>query len=153
MSRRRRQPLSVPLAAGDPGKDLFAYLFLLIMVFAFMVLMSIEQKESAQKAPDQKKSGRSQVTQIARKNIAVLEDREGQIYLRYGQKLYDPEKDFHRLVEDKRIVSHQEKDQKKQQFLYIEKKNQETITLFEYLETFQKLSHKNVSIAFAQELL
>lgn len=163
MSRRRRHSLSYSMAAGDPGKDLFAYLFLLIMVFAFMVLMSIEQNGSvqnkpdqngsAQKAPDQEKSGKSQLTRIAQKNIAVLEERQNRIYLRYGRKLYDPEKDFHRLLADKRVVTHLKDGHEKQQVLYIEKKNQETITLFEYLETFQRLSERNVSIAFAQELL
>lgn len=150
---RRRQSITVPLAAGDPGKDLFAYLFLLIMVFAFMVLMSIEQKNNTQQAPDQKKQGKSRVTQILKKNIGTLEDRDGKIYLKFDQTIYDPVKDLHRLVQDKRIVISHPEGKEKQQFLYIEKKNQETISLFDYLETFQKLSQKNITIAFAEELL
>ena len=41
--RRKRNGFSFE-NAQDPGKDLFAYLFLLIMVFSFMLLMTTEEK-------------------------------------------------------------------------------------------------------------
>jgi len=152
MGRRQRQGISTSLAAGDPGKDLFAYLFLLIMVFSFMLLMSFEQAGSAQKAPDQEKNGKSTLTTLSKENIASLEEIDSKIFLRFGKELYDPENDFERLLQDKKIVTVKKDSKQEQQFLYIEKKNQEDISLFEYLETFKKLSQKNVSIAFAKEV-
>jgi hypothetical protein len=153
MGRRQRQGISTSLAAGDPGKDLFAYLFLLIMVFAFMLLMSFEQAGSTQKAPDQGKNGKSTLTRLSQENIASLEEIDSKIFLRFGNDLYDPEKDFEKLEQDKKIVTVKQGAGKDQRFLYIEKKDQEDISLFEYLETFQKLSRKNISIAFARKIL
>ncbi len=152
MGRRQRQGISTTLAAGDPGKDLFAYLFLLIMVFSFMLLMSFEQAGSAQKAPDQEKSGESTLTTLSKENIASLEEIDSKIFLRFGKDLYDPENDFEALKRDRKIVTVKTGSKQEQLFLYIEKKNQDSISLFEYLETFKKLSHKNVSIAFAKEV-
>lgn len=157
MGRRQRHGISTSLAAGDPGKDLFAYLFLLIMVFSFMLLMSFEQAGSAQKAPDpktieQERTGKSTLTAISQKNIASLEKIDSKIFLRFGKDLYDPLNDFERLVQDRKIVTVKTGGNQEQLFLYIEKKNQDSISLFEYLETFKKLSGENVSIAFAKEV-
>lgn len=154
MSRHRRSRISTALAAGDPGKDLFAYLFLLIMVFSFMLLMSFEQAGSAQKSPDQEKSGNSSLKVLSKDNIATLVKQDARLLLKYGSILYDPKTDFDKLVKDKRVIIVTQKGRKKpQKFLYIEKKNQESISLFEYLETFQLLAQKNVSVAFAKQIL
>lgn len=153
MGRRRREGISTSLAAGDPGKDLFAYLFLLIMVFSFMLLMSFDEKGSAQKAPESKKSGTSTLTTISKDNIATLEEIDSKIFLRFGKDLYDPENDLEKLEQDKKIVVVKQDGREEQRFLYIEKKNQEDISLFEYLETFKRLSQKNISIAFVREVL
>jgi hypothetical protein len=153
MGRRQRQGISTALVAGDPGKDLFAYLFLLIMVFSFMLLMSFEQAGSAQKAPDHKKEGKSSLTELSKDTIGTLEEINSKLFLRFGKDLYDPEKDFNKLEQDKKIVTVKKGSGQEQHFLYIEKKNQDDISLFEYLETFKKLSQQNISIAFSQEVL
>ncbi|MEA1969125.1 MAG: hypothetical protein U9N77_13015 [Thermodesulfobacteriota bacterium] len=153
MGRRRRQGISTSLAAGDPGKDLFAYLFLLIMVFSFMLLMSFEQAGSARKAPESEKSGTSTLATISKDNIATLEEINSKIFLRFGKDLYDPENDLEKFEQDKKNVVVKQDGREEQRFLYIEKKNQEDISLFEYLETFKRLSQKNISIAFTREVL
>lgn len=145
---RRRSGINIFPTAGDPGKDLFAYLFLLIMVFAFMLMMSSEQAGSAQNAPARKKNGTSALTQVAIENIGVLEKQGSQLLLRFGKNLYDPETDFEKLEQDKRIMTIT-KDGKNQKILYIEKKGRTSISLFDYLDTFKPLSRKGVSIAFA----
>ena len=150
--RRRRQSTNISLAAGDPGKDLFAYLFLLIMVFSFMLLMSSEQAGNAQKAPDQQTRSKSTFSQVMEANIATLEKKGTKIFLRFGNKLYDPQKDFEKLEQDKRIVVKTEEG-KSQKFLYIKKINHENISLSQYLETFKSFSEHNISIAFAATLL
>ena len=152
MKRRQRQGIPTSFTAGDPGKDLFAYLFLLIMVFSFMLLMSSEQQDSSQKAPDSNESGTSTLTTISKKNIASLEEIDSKIFLRFGKELYDPEKDIEKLEQADKLVLVKQDDGKEQKFLYIEKKDQNNISLFEYLETFKKLSQNNISIAFAKKV-
>ncbi|SDU57040.1 hypothetical protein [Desulfobacula phenolica] len=145
---RRRQSINISLAAGDPGKDLFAYLFLLIMVFSFMLIMSLEQPGSAQAAPDRKKRGGSTFSKLAKQRLATLENRDSKIYLRFGKDIYDPQTDLKRLEQDKRIVI---KKQGKtiQKILYIKKTKDNNISLSQYLETFKSFSDHNISIAFA----
>jgi hypothetical protein len=152
MRRRQRQGIPTSFTTGDPGKDLFAYLFLLIMVFSFMLLMSFEQKGSAQKAPDSKEGGTSTLTSISKENIASLEEIDSKIFLRFGKELYDPENDIEKLEKAGKLVLVKQDDGREQKFLYIEKKNQKDISLFEYLETFKKLSQNNISIAFARKV-
>ena len=67
--------------------------------------------------------------------------------------MYNPEHDLEKLKKDKRIVIVKKTGEKEQKFLYIKKKDQEDISLFEYLETFKKISQKNISIAFAREVI
>lgn len=145
---RRRQSINISLAAGDPGKDLFAYLFLLIMVFSFMLLMSLEQSGSAQTAPDQKKRGGSTFSKVAKETLATLENRDSKIFLRFGKDIYDPQTDLKRLEQDKRIVM-KKQGETIQKVLYIKKTKDNGISLSQYLETFKSFSENNISIAFA----
>lgn len=151
MGRRHRQGISLAFSAGDPGRDLFAYLFLLIMVFAFMLLMSFEEAESIQKSPVQRQPGKSVAVQISKDNIASLEVVDSRVYLRFGKALYDPVTDFEKLVRDKKIVT-QSKNGKEQRLLYVSRENIRNISLSDYLETFKTLSERDVLVAFAGEI-
>ena len=117
-----------------------------------MLLMSSEQTGNAQKAPEQQKSSKSTFSQIVEKNIATLEKKGTKIFLRFENDLYDPQKDFEKLEQDKRIVV-KKQGGNVQKFLYIKKTNHETISLFQYLETFKTFSDHNISIAFAVSVL
>lgn len=150
MGRRgRRGPAPFPVA-GDPGKDLFAYLFLMMMVFSFMLMMTLDRAGSPQKAPDAKETGSSALVELAKGDIGTLEKQGSKLLLRFADAIYDPEKDFQKLDRDKKIKS-MEKNGKAIRVLYIEKKDQASVSLFAYLETFQVLSRNGVSIAFAEK--
>ncbi len=143
--------MTAPMAAGDPGKDLFAYLFLLMMIFAFMLLMSFESSGRPQQAPDQKKSAVSGYAVVSAKNIATLEKKNGRLMLRFEDRLYDPRKDIERLEADGRIVS-QGRAELEKKMLYIKKTQQTQVSLYDYLETFKTFSDNRIYIAFASEV-
>ena len=148
MGRRHRQGLDMAPLAGDPGKDLFAYLFLLIMVFAFMLLMSGKGNGTAQTAPDQPPQGKSSIVVSAAGMVAELVEKNGGILLQYPDGTYDPRTDFHRLMDDERIVTGADGTR----VLYVKNQDQNTIGLSQYLEAFKELSGRQVSIAFAEVL-
>jgi hypothetical protein len=138
------------IPAQDPGKDLFAYLFLLIMVFAFMLLLSVDQRNPAQRAPDQTQPGRSGFQAVSPDHVATLEKSQGKLWLRYGDVRYDPLRDYDRLVQDQRMVAGEDE---RKQVLMIENNQQQRISLHDYLETFSALSRQGVTIAFAKAVL
>lgn len=154
MRRRRRTGALGTVLTQDPGKDLFAYLFLLIMVFAFMLLMSFEQQDAsaaAQTGPEQKTSSIEGPKTVSRDKVARLVKEGDALLLRYGTVVYDPVTDFERLTRDGRILTVNGDNGNSRQFLYIEKQGRGTISLFEYLDTFQVFSTRGVSVAFARE--
>ncbi|MCG8617589.1 MAG: hypothetical protein MI802_15330 [Desulfobacterales bacterium] len=155
MRRRRRTAALGSVLTQDPGKDLFAYLFLLIMVFAFMLLMSFEQKDgvaAAQTGPEQNKSDIRGPRTVSRDQVARLVKEGDTLLLRYGSVVYDPATDVERLTDDGRIVTVTGDNGDSRQFLYIEKQGRGTISLFEYLDTFQVFSRHQVAVAFAREV-
>lgn len=149
---RRRRHLSTQLIAGDPGKDLFAYLFLLVMIFSFMLLMSFDPSDKAQKAPDHdmsgSKSSKSSFTLVTKGQVAKLKLKDSQLFLQYGKTLYDPIKEMKKLEQDNRIVL-KKTGNKTQKVLYIQKETQNQVSLVQYLDTFQAFSKNNITIAFA----
>ncbi len=146
---RTRNRININAMSGDPGKDLFAYLFLLVMMFSFMLLMSMNSSESRQKAPDQNGNGKSSFSRVPEKNVAVLEKKNGALYLRFGRILYNPSTDMEKLEQDKRITIKKNGD-KVQKFLYIKKDKNQTISLFDYLDTFKFFSDNQISVAFVR---
>jgi len=146
----RRQGITIQGAAGDPGKDLFAYLFLLIMVFAFMLLMSVEQGKDVQKAPD--RQTRSQVGGVAvsRDMIGDLVVRDSKLFLRFGQTFYDPLTQADQLENDGKVWQEGEGGDMKK-VLYVKRPEQAGVTLGKYLDTFKAFAARNISVAFAGE--
>ena len=152
MRQRRRRPALSDVLAQDPGKDLFAYLFLLIMVFSFMLLMSFEQKEAgAQTGPVEKKNEIAGPDLVSRDRVGRLVKEGETLLIRFGTVVYDPATDFQRLEADGRITEVSGKSGGSRRFLYIEKDNRQMISLFDYLDTFRSFSQQGVTIAFARE--
>ena len=156
MSRRSRKGVISLQSTQDPGKDLFAYLFLLIMVFSFMLLMSMEEKTeklTGQKAPRQESSsGKSSITSVSNEKIGKLIKENGQIYLLFGEKKYRPKEDLDMLEKDNIIVMVPGADDKKNRMIYIEEDRGSKVFLTEYLAAFQYLSQKGISVAFAERM-
>lgn len=151
MPRRRR---GLPLqSVQDPGKDLFAYLFLLMMVFSFMLLMTMDEKQKnmpVQTAPDQENSsswGASAL--VAPSRVGLLGKNEGRIALTYGDEVYDLGRDFDRLVADERFVSSVE-DGVEAHILYVREDLQNKLLLEEYFTASKNLNDHGVRVVFVE---
>jgi len=138
----------------DPGKDLFAYLFLVMLIFSFVILLTYEQKvrrQTIQKSPEEVSQGRSSLVTLKNKEIGKLIKRDGIIYLLFGEKSYRPDTDIASL-EKEGILKTIQRDGKEAKMLYIEEEPQSRIYLKEYLETFAALSDQGIDIAFARKV-
>ena len=157
MARYRRRGLAgVEQRMVDPGKDLFAYLFILIMVFSFMLLMTTEERHSHrsnQKAPQSSKLGRSQMAEVASVNIGRLEKGDKGIVLIFEHQTYYPWQDIERLITDGRITVSQRADGSRDRILYLAADNAQKVSLAEYLKAFSFLGEHGINVAFAEEVL
>jgi len=153
MARRRRHNTGSTVTAQDPGKDLFAYLFLLMMVFFFMMLMSMGKSRQAKavepglvkQAQDRAAPVQTTFAQVGRRQVGRLVRRDGRLFLVFGKVFYRPREDFAQLTRDGRVVNHGKK-----RTIYLAEEGAGRVLLAEYLETFQFLNVKGVDIAFAE---
>jgi hypothetical protein len=156
MARRRKRNTTDIAMTADPGKDLFAYLFLMIMVFCFMLMMAaheVTQSMQGQESPEkQQAAGSSSLAAVSEKNIGRLMKKDSRIYLRYGDQLYSPEKDIDKLTADGHVLTLKDKDDVEKQMLFIEETNDQQVLLTEYLFAFQHLSADGVGVAFAERV-
>ena len=156
MSRRRNRDLAgMGQATVDPGKDLFAYLFILIMVFSFMLLMTTEERHSrssSYRAPQNAATGHSTLARVRPAAIGHLEKRDGAIVLVFAGKSYDPLKDVAGLERDGRVISRQDEDGVEQATLYLAADNASLVSLAEYLEAFRSLGEHGINVAFAERV-
>jgi hypothetical protein len=155
MRRRRKSGMTLD-HTQDPGKDLFAYLFLLIMVFSFMLMMSMEERYDrliGQMAPEKQKeqeSGQSTLVAINNDNIGRLKKSNGKLYMVFQNRAYDPLSEIEQLAEDQHIVSLYSDDGQEGKYIYLEQTNSDKVFLHEYLSAFQSLSSRGISVAFAE---
>jgi len=156
MSRYRRRGLvGMEQRTVDPGKDLFAYLFILIMVFSFMLLMTTEERHSHkadQNAPQSSKLGRSQIARVASINIGQLEKGEQGIVMVFEGQRYNPLQDVERLTRDGRITVSRQLDGSYSRTLYLVAENAQKVSLVEYLKAFSFLGEQGINVAFADEV-
>ncbi len=149
MSRRRRSMLSLHSAAQDPGKDLFAYLFLLVMVFSFMLLVTLKDVHGqlqAQQAPDkQPQAGQSSFSKLEPSQLGHLVRTERGLVLAFDGEEYDPVADLERLQQSGRLIATDEGTT-----LYLEERPGTQVLLTEYLEAFINLNRAGISVAFAE---
>jgi hypothetical protein len=156
MSRRRYKKPLFQDKTQDPGKDLFAYLFLLIMVFSFMLLMTTDECRDAvsgQKSPERSNSSSgSSLASVAFEKIGRMVKKDGKLYLAFGKILYDPKKDVEKLENDGRITTIIDKDDVQRRLLYIEEDNDQKVFLTEYLDAFEYLSNQGIGVAFSERV-
>jgi len=94
---RRRHRTEFFSQVQDPGKDLFAYLFLVMLIFSFVILITYEQKVRRmviQESPKEVSQGKSSLVTLKDKEIGKLVKREGEIYLLFGEKYYRPDREI-----------------------------------------------------------
>ncbi|MCD6292480.1 MAG: hypothetical protein J7M09_03365 [Deltaproteobacteria bacterium] len=156
MARYRKRGMSgIEQQMVDPGKDLFAYLFILIMVFSFMLLMTTEERRthpSGQKAPQSSKVGYSQIAEVDPVNIGRLEKDEQGLILIFGDQIYHPLQDLKLLTADGRITVSQQGYGSGERTLYLAADNAQKVSLVEYLKAFSWLGEQGINIAFADKV-
>jgi hypothetical protein len=155
MRRNRHSLLGPGQGTVDPGKDLFAYLFILIMVFSFMLLMTTEERHAGspnRPAPQSARAGRSELASVAAANIGRLEKLDGGLVLVFAGQRYDPVRDFGRLEKEGRITMGKNPDGTPKKILYLDAGDADLVSLAEYLKSFKSLSEHGVSVAFAERV-
>ena len=151
---RRRHRSEFFSKVQDPGKDLFAYLFLVMLIFSFVILITYEQKvrkQTIQESPKEVSQGKSSLVTLKNKERGKLIRRDGKIYLLFGEKTYRPDKDVS-LLEGSGIIKKIQKEGKETRVIYIEEDPQSRIYLKEYLEAFAALCDQGIDIAFARKV-
>ena len=151
MPRRRR---GLPFqSVQDPGKDLFAYLFLLMMVFSFMLLMTMDEKQKkmpVQTAPEQEtSSSRLAATVVLTSKVGLLGKKAGKITLFYGDKSYDIATNIGQMIADDRFVIKRE-DGREVKMLYVREDLQNKLMLEEYFLATKALSEQGIRVVFVE---
>lgn len=156
MSRRRVRYNSAHEGAQDPGKDLFAYLFLLIMIFTFMVLLTTEERRNGlagQTAPaKQPTSSRASLIAVERDQIGTLVMVDKQLVVRFDRKDYHPSQDIDALLADGCIAHLPQQGGGEKRILYIAEQTQHAVSLNAYLATFNALADEGITVAFTEQL-
>ncbi len=153
MAGRRHQTVLRSMQVQDPGKDLFAYLFLLIMIFSFMLLMTMDERIAAlqgKKAPQQVEATSSLAT-VAHGVVGQLRKKDGRLVLSFAGCDYKP--DSYTELADAGVIV--EQDNGKGQVvktIYIQKEDNSAVLLSEYLTAFTALNKQGISVAFAEVL-
>ena len=152
---QRRRTSTAAAGMQDIGKDLFAYLFLVIMIFTFMVLISTSRNDEGlpgHRSPQKHelKDGASLMT-MSNSKLGRLEKKDDKLFLRFGSELYDPA-DIERLQKDGRVSETKGDDGKGKPMLFLQEDKENSIYLAEYLSTFQMLGNKGIGIAFVERI-
>lgn len=153
MSRRRRNTGLTSNAGHDPGKDLFAYLFLLMVIFVFVLLMTLHQVQAdanLTRAPDRQLQGQSSLKSLDQKQFGTLVKDKGQLVLRFGAQTFYPQRDIEQLLTSPYLVQEQDEAGQTRKTLYLDARQQQPVLLGEYLAAFQALSTAGISVAFAE---
>ncbi len=156
MARYRRAGVTgIEQQVVDPGKDLFAYLFILIMVFSFMLLMTTEERHARQhkqRAPQSTKASKSQLAEVAFDAIGRLEKDGNEIAMFFADHEYFPLRDLDKLNADGRIIISKTKNGEVKQVIYLSTADADKLSLAEYLSAFSFLGEHGIDVAFADRV-
>ena len=143
------------IPTADPGKDLYAYLYL-ITVISFIFLVTAGKMPNAiskHESPDQLKvPGVSSLATVASRNLGKLVKQENRIFLKFGDRLIDPVTEIHRLQAEGFLTATKSADGKEKKTLFLESAETHAVLLSEYLSAFQQFSRHGISIAFAERV-
>jgi len=155
MARRHCRNSIRLIPTADPGKDLYAYLYL-ITVISFIFLVTAGKMPSAvskHEGPDQLKvPGVSSLATVASRKLGKLVKKENRIYLKFGNRLIDPINDLHRLEAEGFLAANKGSDGKEKKTLYLESAETNSVLLSEYLVAFERFSQNGIGIAFAEKV-
>lgn len=153
MTRRRRRAGSWLPASQDPGKDLFAFLFIMVTIFSAMMLKTVEQQAglAGQNSPSQTQAGATTLAAVAADHIGRLDRRGGELLLVFGDRAYAPQQHLAQLERDGHVAQVRGEDGQERQ-LYVAEDRRGQVLLGEYLEAFQQLSRAGIGVAFVERV-
>lgn len=153
MTRRRVSRAKGSPSCQDPGKDLFAYLFIMVTIFSVMMLKTAEQNAGldGQAAP-RPQAGAATLAEVPSERIGHLEQRGGELVLVFGRTAYSPRSDLPRLRRDGCIALVRGENGQEKSLLYLEEDRRGQVLLNDYLEAFGQLSQAGVGVAFVEKV-
>ncbi len=155
MTRRHGRKSITLIPTADPGKDLYAYLYL-ITVISFIFLVTAGKMPNAvakHEGPDQLKvPGVSSLATVASGKLGKLVKQENRIFLKFGDRLIDPVTEIHYLEAEGFLTATKSADGKKKKTLFLESAETKAVLLSEYLSAFQQFSKHGIGIAFAEQV-
>jgi len=155
MARRHCRNNIRLIPTADPGKDLYAYLYL-ITVISFIFLVTAGKMPNAlskHQGPDQLKvSGASSLTTVASRNLGKLVKQGNRIYLKFGDRFINPATEIHRLEAEGFLTAMKNPDGDEKKTLFLESAETNAVLLSEYLSAFQQFTRHGIGIAFAERV-
>jgi len=141
----------------DPGKDLFAFLFLMVMIFSFMVLISGQAMKKNIQQQDQSmisrnKSKDSTLEQINNKFLGRLVSKNNRLFIVFDQQYFDPITDISKMESKGYIQTKSLTDGTINKRIFLERNKTSDVLLEDYLCIFQTLSRKGIAVAFSERL-
>ncbi|MEA3465668.1 MAG: hypothetical protein U9R29_06640 [Thermodesulfobacteriota bacterium] len=156
MSRRRRNATVIAGAGHDSGKDLFAYLFLLMVIFVFVLLMTLHQVQGATEQTTAPTTNQPQenslVKSINQQQFGVLVKVDDQLVLQFGDQYFRPQQDLEQLLASPYLLSETDATGHERKVLYLDADHGQQVLLTEYLSSFQSLSRAGIDVAFAKRM-
>ncbi len=155
MARRHSRNNIRLIPTADPGKDLYAYLYL-ITVISFIFLVTAGKMPNAvskHEGPDQLKvPGVSSLATVSSRKLGKLVKKDNRIYLKFGDRLIDPINDLRSLETEGFLIANKGSDGKEKKTLYLESAETNSVLLSEYLIAFERFSQNGITIAFAEKV-
>lgn len=147
----RRKGKSMVSGFQDPGKDIFAFLFLTSFIMIFVMLVAYEQKvKGGDKSPGPPIPENGGGTIILPKgDVGELMKENDKIFLVFGNSKFDPtdEKQLNTLIAGPWI---KEKDGKKVMYLNLKEASNSRVLLNEYFSAFNEISRRNIEVVFGR---
>jgi len=143
--RRKRKILSPGFQ--DPGKDLFAFLFLTTFIMVFVMLMAYEQKTKSVNKPPTPPSNSGGTITLPKGDIGLLTKEKGKIILAFGSRKFDP---TDQIQLNTLITGPWIKEMEGKKRIYLKEAPNSNVLLSEYFSAFNEISGKGIEVVFGK---
>ncbi|RJQ48787.1 MAG: hypothetical protein C4530_24135 [Desulfobacteraceae bacterium] len=139
----------------DPGKDLYAYLYITTLIFCIMFVTADKLQNALSQQPGPEKTSlpvSTTLSTIPSDKLGRLVKESGTVFLVYGITRYRPAQDAGKLEADSRIVKITDAKGAEKKMLYLEAEPSNRVLLSEYLSAFGDLGSSGIGITFAEKI-
>ena len=155
MARRRHRNGLFFRRTEDPGKDLYAYLYIMTILFCIMCVTAGKLQKTPSRQPGPEKNRLPATTTLAAispEKLGRLVKENNTVFLVYGSSRYRPAQDAEKLEADGRIAITVDEKGAKRKMLYLEEQQTRGVLLSEYLSTFAHLGDLGIGVSFAERV-